>query len=219
MHNTHPQQQESLIGAYGRADASEGMASDAGTTHHTAIGRGLRSGAQHRARQTNQVLLPLMLCAFFWCCIILTFQYVWFGGSFESLVVHLREKETIRIAKAMLQRVHLLCTLRHGSPPRALAPENVNVRVFLAGFMIAFRPTHVFESMGELEGALLNAATPLMEKFQGIIHCLLGKTSSGPSVAPQPLPRHFSEIQHALTDRFPFMLYDYLVRFKAWKAS
>ena len=71
-----------------------------------------------------------------------------FLGSFESLVVHLREKETIRIAKAMLQRVHLLCTLRHGSPPRALAPENVNVRVFLAGFMIAFRPTHVFESMG-----------------------------------------------------------------------
>ena len=73
--------------------------------------------------------------------------------------------------------------------------------------------------MGELEGALLNAATPLMEKFQGIIHCLLGKTSSGTSVAPRPLPRHFSEIQHALTDRFPFMLYDYLVRFKAWKAS
>ena len=145
-------------------------------------------------------------------------DFLCFWGSFESLVVHLREKETIRIAKAMLQRVHLLCTLRHGSPPRALAPENVNVRVFLAGFMIAFRPTHVFESMGELEGALLNAATPLMEKFQGIIHCLLGKTS-GPSVAPQPLPRHFSEIQHALTDRFPFMLYDYLVRFKAWKAS
>jgi hypothetical protein len=137
--------------------------------------------------------------------------------SFESLVVHLREKETICIAKAMLQRVHLLCTLSHGSPPRVLAPENVNVRVFLAGFMIAFRPTHVFESMGELEGALLNAATPLMEKFQGIVHCLLGKASA--TSAPQPQPQHFSEIRHALTDRFPFMLYDYLVRFKAWKAS
>jgi hypothetical protein len=156
-----------------------------------------------------------MLCAFFfWCCLLTFHCVVW--GSFESLVVHLREKETIRIAKAMLQRVHLLCTLRHGSPPRALAPENVNVRVFLAGFMIAFRPTHVFESMGVLEGALLNAATPLMEKFQGIIHCLLGQASTTTSTAQ---PQHFSEIRHALTDGFPFMLFDYLVRFKAWKAS
>jgi hypothetical protein len=189
VHSNQQQQEEGLIGAHGCADASDGMASDAGATHHTAIGRGLQSGAQHRARQTNQVLPWIS-----WALLLVSyidFLCFAFFGSFESLVVHLQEKETIRIAKAMLQRVHLLCTLRHGSPPRVLAPENVNVRVFLAGFMIAFRPTHVFESMGELEGALLNAATPLMEKFQGIIHCLLGK-ASGTSAAPQPRPQHFS---------------------------
>ena len=39
---------------------------------------------------------------------------------------------------ACLQRIHVLTTFRHGLPaPRVLAPENVDVRVFLAGLMIA----------------------------------------------------------------------------------
>jgi len=126
--------------------------------------------------------------------------------SFEALVVLLREKPIIAVSKACLQRIHLLSTFRHGSPSKALAPENVNVRVFLAGFMIAYRPTHVFESMGALEQALYESATPLLTTFERI--CSHIQSSPGKS---------FQEVPHELTKDFPTMLFEYLKRFKAWK--
>ncbi len=49
-----------------------------------------------------------------------------------------------------------------------MAPENVNIRVFLAAYMIAFYPANVFESMGTLEKELYAAAGPLLEKFSKI---------------------------------------------------
>ena len=84
-------------------------------------------------------------------------------------------------------------------------PENVNVRVFLAGYMVAFRPAHVFESMGALEQALLEAATPLLYAFEKI--CCSLKSNGG----------HFSLLSADLTKDFPTMLFEYLKRFKAWK--
>ena len=126
--------------------------------------------------------------------------------SFEALVVFLREKDVIAVSKACLQRIHYLCHFRHGSPPKALAPDNVNVRVFLAGFMIAFRPTHVFESMGTLEQALYEAAMPLIKNFEMICDALM--TSKSKSFADVPLE---------LTKDFSTLLFDYLKRFKAWK--
>ena len=125
--------------------------------------------------------------------------------SFESLVVLLREKPVIAATKSMLQRVHLLTTMRHGSPSAALAPANVNVRVFLAGFMIAYRPTHVFEAMGKLEHELLEAATPLLRTFEAILTALRDNDGS------------FAAVPHELTKDFPTLLYEYLKRFKAWK--
>ena len=119
-------------------------------------------------------------------------------------MVYLRDKSVISLAKACLQRIHLLCTFRHGSPPRALSPENVNVRVFLAGFMIAYRSTHVFESMGALEHALLEAATPLLTKFQQICSVIRDRKA-------------FSEVPAGMTHDFPTLLFEYLKRFKAWK--
>lgn len=127
--------------------------------------------------------------------------------SFESLVVSLREKNTIAATKAALQRIHILCTLRHGSPSKTLAPENVNVRVFLAAFMIAYRPTHVFESMGPLEQSLLESSIPLLETFQKIRDSLRN---------PEQL-RGFAGVPEELTAEFPTMLFEYLKRFKAWK--
>ena len=124
--------------------------------------------------------------------------------SFESLVVLLREKPIINVTKAALQRIHLLSTFRHGSPSKALTPENVNVRVFLAGFMIAYRPTHVFEAMGPLEKALYEAAIPLLKTFQNI--CSVVKTHGS-----------FQAVPSELTENFPTMLFEYLKRFKAWK--
>ena len=125
--------------------------------------------------------------------------------SFESLVVKLRERPLIAATKALLQRVHLLCTFRHGSPPRMLAPENVNVRVFLAGYMIAYRSTHVFESMGALERPLLEAATKLIDCFESIVGVL--RDHDG----------HFATVPHALSAQFTSLLFDYLKCFKAWK--
>ena len=118
----------------------------------------------------------------------------------------MREKAIIEVSKTCLHRVHFLATLRHGSPSKALAPENVNVRVFLAGFMIAYRPTHVFESMGTLEQALCEAATPLLTAFENICSSIQSSRS-----------RSFQEVPHELTKNFNTLLFEYLKRFKAWK--
>jgi hypothetical protein len=124
--------------------------------------------------------------------------------SFENLVVFLREKNTIRVTKNCLQRIHICCTLRHGSPHQALVTDHVNVRVFLAAFMIAYRPTHVFESMGALEQPLFESAGPLITNFMQIAECLASNES-------------FSDVPVNLTIAFPTMLFEYLRNFKAWK--
>ena len=94
--------------------------------------------------------------------------------SYENLLVFIHNKEVIAVSKAcaplvdfplspLLQRVHLSSTFRHRTLPRAQAPENVSVRVFLAGYLVVYHTSQVFENMGALENALLEAAVPLME--------------------------------------------------------
>jgi len=124
--------------------------------------------------------------------------------SFEALVVFLREKKVIAVTKACLQRIHYLCTLRHGAPPNALAQREVNARVFLAGFMIAYKPVNVFESMGTLEQALFDVTVPLIRSFERICNAILEGKS-------------FAEVPHELTNGFCSLLFDYLKRFAAWK--
>ena len=128
--------------------------------------------------------------------------------SFEQLVITLREKPLIAQTKAALQRIHLLSTFRHGSPSRSISPENVNVRVFLAAFMIAYRPTHVFESMGTLEQSLFESAVPLLIAFEKIVNCILSQEQS---------TAHFARVPSDLTKEFPTLMFEYLRRFKAWK--
>ena len=110
----------------------------------------------------------------------------------------------MEVTKACLRRVHMLSLARHGTPRQAVRPESVNVRVFLCGFMIAYRPTHVFESMGSLEQNLVEAATPLLKTFERI--CASIKLSGS-----------FQEVPTELTENFATLLYEYLKRFKAWK--
>jgi hypothetical protein len=124
--------------------------------------------------------------------------------SFEDLVVYLRDKQVIATTKSCLWRIHQLVTSLHGSPANALAPDYVNVRVFLAGFMIAFRPTHVFESMGQLEQSLYESALPLMTRFQSIVEHIVSRGS-------------FQQIPADLTHDFLPMIFEYLRRFNAWK--
>ena len=124
---------------------------------------------------------------------------------FDEVVRYLREQNVIAATKACLQRIHLLTIFRHGSPAlTALVPEHVNVRVFLAGFMIAYHPTRVFETMGALEQALLDSTDPLIEAFERICH----------QIAMDP---SFAHVPHELTKDFPTLLLNFLRAFKAWK--
>jgi hypothetical protein len=86
----------------------------------------------------------------------------------------------------------------------ALAPQHVNVRVFLASFMIAYFPANVFENMGPLEKALFDVATPLIECFE----LITGAISRG---------IHFKDVKRSMTKDFTTLLYNYLCHFKAWK--
>ena len=121
----------------------------------------------------------------------------------------LRAKLVIAITKAILQRIHSLST--SGPPSLELTPEIVNIRVFLAGFMIAYRPTvtHVFESVECLEHALLEAATPLISSFEKILDAIKRAWATG----------SFHDVPSDLTMEFPTPLFKYLKAFKAWKVA
>jgi len=131
--------------------------------------------------------------------------------SFDALVQHLRNMDVITTTKACLERIHTLCVLRHGSVSRACKPANVNVRVFLAAFMIAYRPTHVFKAMGPtLEQPLFEAAVKMIKSFELICDAIIN--SSAPS-------NTFKDAPHELTSDFEALLVDFLVKFKAWKVQ
>ena len=89
----------------------------------------------------------------------------------------------------------------------ANATDAVNVRVYLAAYLIVLRPTHVFESMGTLERALLDAATPLVGRVERLAVVLRGSAAGGAREA---------EVDGLLADFQP-MLFNYLRRFRAWK--
>ena len=126
--------------------------------------------------------------------------------SFEALVAYLREKDVVTLTKETLQRIHTKAVCLHGSPKGMVAPESVNARVFLAAYMVAYRPTNVFEDMGKLEKELLQAAVPLVETFEAIVTAVV-----------ESKKKSFSDIAPELTAGFTMMLYKYLQCFKAWK--
>ena len=113
----------------------------------------------------------------------------------------LREKTTIADTKKCLLRFNTLCARRHGN---AAAPETVNVRVFLAAYMIAYRPSHVFESMGPLEQRLFESSIPLLTAFHRIAADVIATKS-------------FQGAAADITAAFQGLLHDYLKDFKAWK--
>ena len=145
--------------------------------------------------------------------------------SFESLVIYLREPNVIQITKQILDRIHLLCTMRHRSSPPALPQsplEHVKVKVFLSAFMIVFHPHNVLENMsGKLEQALLKSAKQLMDQFQAIIHSLIGFSQKKKQQQQQstPPPLYFNEIGHKLTKTFQQIFFNYLEAFNEWKVK
>ena len=70
--------------------------------------------------------------------------------------------------------------------------------------MIACRPSHVFETMGQLEQPLLEVARALVESFERIA----GAVVAAGSIQP---------VDHSLTEGFVSLFMDYLRCFNAWK--
>ena len=108
------------------------------------------------------------------------------------------------VSKSCLQRIILLSKIRHGSPSIFLKPEIISV--FLAGFVIANRPTQLLDGMSTLEQALHGSAKPLLTVFEKIC----AHIQSSPA-------RSFQEVPHELTKDFLTVLFEYLKRFAAWK--
>ena len=127
---------------------------------------------------------------------------LFFGSSFEQLVTYLRDKSTIMRCKNCLERYHRLANLVHKVTRIASdEAERVNVRIFLAAYMIVARPMNVFDKMGALEQQAFDSARLLLEIFEKILY----------SATP------FHDLPADLTRAFTAALFDYLRKFKAWK--
>ncbi len=85
----------------------------------------------------------------------------------------LREKHTISVTTACLHLLQLLCTAWHEAIPtteQTLAnnnhPKVFNVSVFFTAYMIVHYLTLIFETMGNLQQAVIGEATPLLVTFE-----------------------------------------------------
>lgn len=117
----------------------------------------------------------------------------------------LTDPVVIATTKACLQRVHLLTTFRHGSPPGA--PERVGIKPFLMSLRIAFHPDHVFEnSTGPIETALIESAAPLVVDFERILR----RVAEGGS---------FQAVPSGESCSFEALLSCFLKRFHEWSAA
>jgi hypothetical protein len=120
------------------------------------------------------------------------------------LVVFLREPRLIQVAKRFLQRIHMLADFLHRPAPDESNPPNVQARVFLASFMIAYKQSYVFEDIRELETTLLGSATVFVELMERIARLIIEQGS-------------FSNIPKDVTANFSACLFRFLRDFNAWK--
>jgi hypothetical protein len=127
-------------------------------------------------------------------------------SSYDDLVTLVRNRSVIDTTNRCLKRIHFLTTYRHGSPRLATAPEHVNITVFLMSYVIAFKPTHVFDSVGPLERDLQDAVHPLLSTFERILQIVVSTGS-------------FQCVSKDLTHDFPTLVFEYLKRFRAWKTA
>ena len=90
--------------------------------------------------------------------------------------------------------------------PDGAAPEKINVRVFLAAYMMVCFPTNVFERIGHLEQAALDAARRMLAVFEAMLVALHGHGRSS-----------FAQLPPHLTAEFPAAVKEYVDRFSDWK--
>jgi T-complex protein 11 len=122
--------------------------------------------------------------------------------GFDQLVLRLRDPKVIERTRNCLQRIHARCISQHGSG--ANQPPSINVRVFLAGFLIAHKRENVFESLtGRKELSLYSAAVPLLQSFRYMVDHLSA--------------RPWQTLNKKITSQFHDQLCLYMEKFKDWK--
>jgi hypothetical protein len=119
--------------------------------------------------------------------------------SFEILSARLRQDKVIDACGDMLLRVIQLANWRRNDQP--LISGSVNVKVFLAAYMIATHPSHVFEMVGDLASKVLSASRPMLECFHDTA------TALGAGVS-WPL------VRKDVAKQLPALLHTYLRTFK-----
>lgn len=127
--------------------------------------------------------------------------------QFDELVIFLRGKKTIKAARDLLHRFHNYAFLvnRHASSNAMPEIDVVNIRVFLAMYMIVIFPSCVFEEMGELQTALRDSGKRLLDNFERMIQQFSERNCE-----------FFSISANAVNSLIP-LLFDYMRKFKAWK--
>mmetsp|Transcript_6055 Transcript_6055/g.14576 ORF Transcript_6055/g.14576 Transcript_6055/m.14576 type:complete len:1063 (-) Transcript_6055:927-4115(-) len=123
---------------------------------------------------------------------------------FEDLSAKLREDKVVTSAKEMLHRVIQLANW--GRRGRPLISGTVNVKIYLAAYMIAARPNHVFENVTELEKKVLDASKPTLLLF----HATAKALSRGES---------WHDVKKNVAQKLPSLLCTYLRTFKEWKLA
>ena len=79
----------------------------------------------------------------------------------DDIVTKLRNPDLVSASEFVLKRVHIISGSKIENKPNVF-------RVFLSGYMIAYHPSSIFESVGPLEQALLDASTPMIDSFERI---------------------------------------------------
>ena len=129
--------------------------------------------------------------------------------EFDELAKMLRDKTVISTMGSFVTR---LCRLSINAKTQqelmsvqgVVIPENINIRVVLASFMIAYHKESVFESVGALETAVQTSSRALTESIQFIVdHLMRGGA--------------WRDLDAERRRGFPVLMSEYLSTFKAWK--
>lgn len=123
--------------------------------------------------------------------------------SFQEMFLHLRDPNTISIARRFMDRALKISTSISST---AIAMRTRNVRVFLAAFPVVYFTTGVFEEMGQKEQSVLAAAGPLLACVFNISAHLAGGA-------------RFRELPRDLVANLPRLVNAYEAAFAIWKPA
>ena len=116
----------------------------------------------------------------------------------------MRKTEVIAAAKDMLQAIHEFLRNSNIDVQYFLGQHDFKIRVFLAAYMIAVCPGHVFASMGATETRLTTSSIALLTNLEAILDHIWISTN-------------LNTVSCALIDEFPRLIANYFEDFRAWK--